>query len=280
MAIGGGGGLFRRPLLSVRRATLRAWLTERGIPWVEDPSNDDTRFDRVKARQMLEVLAPLGLTVGRLNDTVAHMARARVTLWRAAAAWAAQFVRPEGGDLIFAPEALALGRSDVEARIFAAAVQWIGGADYRPRYEALTNAASALRREETRTLGGVLMLPDGQGGARLTREAAAVQGPVPVSAGPGKVTLWDGRWRVSQMPPATTRSAPDPGPGPWRIAALGEAGLPACIGWRDCGLPMPALLTSPAVWTGTALVAAPHAGMANGWQAELGLTFQSFILSH
>lgn len=270
--------LFLRPLLAISRATLRDWLTARSISWVDDPSNDDVRFDRVKARQMLATLAPLGLTVERLNDTAAHMLRARGTLRRAAADWAARFVQAEGGDLIFAPEALWLGNSDVEARVFAAAVQWIGGAAYRPRYEALTDAACALRRGETRTLGGVLMTPHGHKGARLAREVSAAQGLV--AAHEGKATLWDGRWRVAQTPPEPGWFAPKPGLGPWQIAALGEAGLAACKGWRNSGLPRTSLLSSPAVWAQDALVAAPLAGLSAGWQANLGPTFQQFILSH
>jgi tRNA(Ile)-lysidine synthase len=268
-----GGGLFLRPLLPVSRAALRDWLTTRGIAWVDDPSNDDTRFDRVKARQMLAMLAPLGLTVDRLNDTAAHMHRARGTLRRAAADWAARFVRAEGGDLIFAHEALHLGHTDTEARVFAAAVQWIGGASYRPRYDALLDAAAALQQGKARTLGGVRMLPEGKTGARLTREASAVQGPVPVMAAQGAVPQWDGRWHVVQ-------TVPNPTPGPWHIAALGEAGLALCPSWRETGLPRTSLLATPAVWSDGALIAAPLAGLANGWQANLSQTFERFVLSH
>ena len=266
------GGLFLRPLLTVGRAELRDWLTARGVAWVEDPSNDDTRFDRVKARQMLATLAHLGLTVSRLTETAAHMQRARATLTRAAANHAARHVRSEGGDLIFAPEALELDQSDTEGRVFAAAVQWIGGAGYRPRYEALLDAAHALRQGQARTLGGVLMLPEAGGGARLMREVAAAQGPVPAPLVKG-AALWDGRWSLS-------RTAPEVPAAPCHIAALGEAGLAQVAGWRATLLPRPSLLATPAVWSVDTLIAAPLAGMAAGWQAELCPAFESFILSH
>ena len=280
MSAGAEDWLFLRPLLGVSRAALRDWLMARGIAWADDPSNTDSRFDRVKARQMLAILAPLGLTAERLNDTAAHMQRARVTLRRAAADWSDRFVQSEGGDLILAPEALLLGHSDVEARVFAAAVQWIGGGAYRPRYAALLEAADALRRGEARTLGGVLMQPDGHKGARLMREASAVQGAVDIVPGPQAATLWDGRWRVSPLPDARGSFAPKPGSGPWHIAALGEAGLLQCKDWRSSGLSRAALLASPAVWCANTLVAAPLAATSGGWQAKLGPTFHSFILSH
>ena len=46
---------FDRPLLSVRRAELQDYLTQRGVDWVDDPSNEDERFDRVKARKALRI---------------------------------------------------------------------------------------------------------------------------------------------------------------------------------------------------------------------------------
>ena len=39
-------GLLCRPLLEVRRTELVAWLRRRGLPCIEDPSNEDERFDR------------------------------------------------------------------------------------------------------------------------------------------------------------------------------------------------------------------------------------------
>ena len=67
-------------MLDLRRADLRAHLRGRGIVWADDPSNEDVRFDRVKARRALEGLAPLGLTPERLARTAAHMSRAREAL--------------------------------------------------------------------------------------------------------------------------------------------------------------------------------------------------------
>ncbi|RZJ96075.1 MAG: tRNA lysidine(34) synthetase TilS [Brevundimonas sp.] len=42
-----------RPLLGVSRAALRDHLTARGLPWIDDPANDDPRFARARARQSL-----------------------------------------------------------------------------------------------------------------------------------------------------------------------------------------------------------------------------------
>lgn len=41
-----GGGWLARPLLEFARAELEAWAGAERLQWLEDPSNDDTRFDR------------------------------------------------------------------------------------------------------------------------------------------------------------------------------------------------------------------------------------------
>jgi tRNA(Ile)-lysidine synthase len=39
-----------RPFLALGREGLRRWLAEQGLTWIEDPSNADTRFERVRIR--------------------------------------------------------------------------------------------------------------------------------------------------------------------------------------------------------------------------------------
>ena len=77
---GADGVIWLRPLLSVPRDALRAELEARSEPWIDDPSNDDLRFDRVRARRLLTELAPLGLECDRLYETAQRMA-ARALLW-------------------------------------------------------------------------------------------------------------------------------------------------------------------------------------------------------
>jgi tRNA(Ile)-lysidine synthase len=49
-----GRGLFHfRPLLAARRADLRVWLEGQGLPWIDDPANDDVRSPRARARARL-----------------------------------------------------------------------------------------------------------------------------------------------------------------------------------------------------------------------------------
>ena len=42
-----------RPLITVRRADIRAYLGLRGVGWVDDPSNDNELFERVRVRKAI-----------------------------------------------------------------------------------------------------------------------------------------------------------------------------------------------------------------------------------
>ena len=88
-----------RPLLGVRRAALRAWLRDRGINWIEDPTNDDPAYDRIKARAALTEIASLGITVDGLAATADRLRRQRAVLEDCADTLSrtAVFETPDGG---------------------------------------------------------------------------------------------------------------------------------------------------------------------------------------
>src|SRR5213079_1546584 len=49
----GRGVFLLRPLLDLRRADLRRWLSARGETWIDDPANEDASYARPRARQAL-----------------------------------------------------------------------------------------------------------------------------------------------------------------------------------------------------------------------------------
>ena len=71
---------FLRPLLSTSRDRLRAFLTEVGQPWVEDPSNQSPAYARARLRGMAEVLSGEGWSAERAADTARRLGRARSVL--------------------------------------------------------------------------------------------------------------------------------------------------------------------------------------------------------
>lgn len=67
------GITYHRPLLSVPGAQLRAWLTERRIAWVEDPTNANEQFTRNRIRARL--LTALQDTFPQFLETFGRSAR-------------------------------------------------------------------------------------------------------------------------------------------------------------------------------------------------------------
>ncbi|MFK7944364.1 MAG: tRNA lysidine(34) synthetase TilS [Paracoccaceae bacterium] len=132
------GVTFARPLLRVRRVMLRDWLRTRGIAWAEDPSNADPSFDRIKARQALETLAPIGLTIEGLADTADRLRRQVEVLHADAARLAATALQTSGRDQAAIDRtALRNAVPDTAMRFLADQLTRIGGNDYRPRFRAL-----------------------------------------------------------------------------------------------------------------------------------------------
>lgn len=69
-----------RPFLDVPKSELVDFCKAQDVPYINDPSNDDARFARVRLRKSYEVLAKEGLTSKRLSVTANRLARARVAL--------------------------------------------------------------------------------------------------------------------------------------------------------------------------------------------------------
>lgn len=246
-----GGVAFVRPLLGIGREELRGWLRGRGVDWVEDPSNENDRFARVRVRRALAGLGAAGITPEALAGVAAQMAEVRDALDAQAAEAAARVAAVQGGDVIFDAAGFAALPAETRRRLLLAAVMWVGSAEYGPRGADLARLRAAVAAGRAATLAGVRVIHR-RGEVRLLREARAVRGHE-VDAG----QVWDGRWRLS-----------GPDNKGLTIRMTGEAGLAQCPDWRATGLPRAGLLAAPALWRGDLLVAAPLAGLGNGWRAD------------
>jgi tRNA(Ile)-lysidine synthase len=131
------GLMVARPLLSFRRADLRAHLKSRKLVWLDDPMNEDPTFDRVKIRKALVALAPAGLTVERIASAAAHLARARESLEIVTEAVLARSVRAGEGGVLLDPAVLTAAPREVGLRALAAVLMAVSGQAYRPRFESL-----------------------------------------------------------------------------------------------------------------------------------------------
>ncbi|MEM0987959.1 MAG: tRNA lysidine(34) synthetase TilS [Pseudomonadota bacterium] len=127
-----------RPLLGVRRAALRNWLTAQGVPWIDDPSNDDLQFGRIKARKALESLGNLGISVEGLATTANVLRSQAQVLDQAADSLLAQANLPAPqGTVCLDRQALARAPQDTALRVLAKVLCDLGRNPYRPRHRSL-----------------------------------------------------------------------------------------------------------------------------------------------
>ena len=242
-----------RPLLHARREDLRAYLVARNILWVDDPSNDDLKYDRVKARQALAHLDGLGITIDGLVATADRMQDARKALEDATLALAESCVEvSDAGEVRIDIAIFNTAPDELRFRLFSATLKWISGSTYRPRFDSLRGVLARIDTDNGQTLLGCIIRSI-SGNIVVRREPARVNAPCSIDA------IWDYRWVVTQT---GTQKADE-------IAALGEDGLRMCENWRETGHAREVLLASPALWAKGQLVAAPMAGMAFGWAITL-----------
>jgi tRNA(Ile)-lysidine synthase len=264
------GPVILRPLLGQSRDALRQFLRQQNQSWADDPSNEDRRFDRIKARQILPQLAPLGIDAARLADVADNMQDARAALSFYAHAAARDMMRLDMGDVIFERRPLAALPAETRRRLLAHALRWVSSARYAPRRAKLATLLETLLNGQGATLHGCRCLAS-ENEIRICREYRAVEKLIT----PATLTAsqpWDQRWQAADTFAAEVE-----------MRALGAAGLAQCPDWRDTGRPRAALLAAASLWAGGRLICCPAAEMG----AKSGITprkseidFFTALLSH
>jgi tRNA(Ile)-lysidine synthase len=260
---------FLRPMLGLRRATLRAYLTRSALQWIEDPSNSDSRFERVRMREALQYLGQFDLSVEKISQSAAHLKSASDALRYYAAQEVEKIVTFDGADVILAHEHLVLLPQEIQRRLLIAALAQVAPLEFSPRAKAIDNLLPLLEHTGAATLSGCKLSLKNKG-LRVSREPNAIVVDRECS---GRLNaMWDNRWHVE----ATLEQ-------PHSLRALGEVGLQQCPEWRETGRARLMLISSPSLWCGEDLIAAPLANLGSLLHAaplrgreEL----RSFILSH
>jgi tRNA(Ile)-lysidine synthase len=161
--------LITRPLIGETRAGLREWLTTRGLAWIDDPSNENTAFERIRVRRLLDRVPGLPARVLALQHDFAAL---RAIEDRALARWMDASVRIAPGQVSADVPALPPERA---ARALGVLIQCVAGRETAPRSEALAGLAGRVLAPEGfagATLGGVRLRPV-RGGIALSVEASS-----------------------------------------------------------------------------------------------------------
>ncbi|MFT5438332.1 MAG: tRNA(Ile)-lysidine synthase [Alphaproteobacteria bacterium] len=246
-----------RPFLGTPRARLRATLHARGIDWVEDPSNQDPAYARVRLRALAPTLTEIGLGPQAINRQARQFAIARQALdGDVADALANCGALHVEGYATLARGFFSDTRSAVALRGLNSLLCCVGGRTYPVRQERLGRLYSVLADPTfvgTRTLAGCTVRM-GREQLVIAREAGRI---LPVSIHDGEDILWDQRFRVRLLRRVEGRQPRRFTLAPFDPQLLVGAGRDAAR-VRASALPSAVRLSLPALYDRRGLVAVPH----------------------
>lgn len=208
-----GALLLLRPFLNEAGDRLKAIAAEAGLPICDDPSNQDTQFERVRWRRLMPKLAAEGLDAARLAEMATHMRQTQAALDKKLTGWLESHADWHDYGVLCLPRARfdALPQTHKQ-RLLGRFVQYFGQHRHPPK-----------RRKSERVLDEMTHRPHGGavlGGTQVRwrgdrvfmgREAAACPSPVGVSAAHG---VWDKRFSFAASDAAGVH-----------VAALGAEGV-------------------------------------------------------
>jgi tRNA(Ile)-lysidine synthase len=238
--------MLHRPLLAVPKAHLVRYLVDRDVPWIDDPSNQNVAFERVRLRAAASALLELGFTSQRIALSARRLQdEGRVLQSRRQTQAAAHIEDHDGafGTLAVGPIG-ALLPADI-VRLLVPLLEVFGGASRPAQLSQIETLVDRLGDRSSHaaggvTLGGCLIDIVDAGDERLVHVFREYQRtPLPhVTLAPGDGVFWDQRFYISLAPEAPTpvRVGPmgngtggDPAKslGSTRLSNRSRAGLPA-----------------------------------------------------
>lgn len=199
----GRGIALARPLLTVRRETLRAYLRDQRGEWIEDPANTNPKFERVRVRVRLADLEAGAFDPMRLVRLASRLRKRSDAVDTAASDLISRAATIGDGILIASAEWTA--PPEVRWRALSVLMAAAAGADREPPWTEMEALERRVMRADHRgsTHSGV-EFQSHQSGLKLIRDSGAVLGrtdgtpplaPLPLVA--NVEAIWDGRLAVT-----------------------------------------------------------------------------------
>ncbi|WP_274423082.1 tRNA lysidine(34) synthetase TilS [Chelativorans sp. YIM 93263] len=249
---------FLRPLLTERRASLRTFLRERAVAWIEDPTNRDQRFERVRLRQSLSEDE-----IGRLLKQAEEEAAMRETAGREAAATISRFAE-EVAPGLFRLDKTGFNNADGDTALYALRILLAvaGGTPHLPSENRAGEILSQATAERARVT--------------LSRSIVAARGPLiylhrenrnlPQTSLTAEM-LWDGRYRIVPSDDARNLTITPFGSTNAQSAKIG--GFDAPSGLVRSALAAQPALRSEGAWVGLAASSVVVHPVAGPWSRLL-----------
>jgi tRNA(Ile)-lysidine synthase len=244
-----------RPLLDVPKAQLIATLQARGIAWADDPSNDNPKFERVRTRRLLPVLAEAGIDVSAIGLSARRLDRASAALDDLTRRlWDSCVDAHHGAFITVNRRQFDASPPELRVRLMIRTVMAMGEPGSAPPLAQIEDVVLALNvpAVPARTLSGA-MVQATEAKISVFREPGR-RGLAGIELIPGQSTVWDGRFRAELAAQATA---------PVIVRALSAtewSGLRARLDIHPSHVPARAARSLPSFWRGPDLIAVPWFG--------------------
>jgi len=178
-----------RPFLGVRRADIRRYLAMGGHGWIDDPTNLDPHYERVRTREALAAAdaTPIGPDMGarrmQMSAEAAHLVR--------------RYCRVHAGTIVHLDSAALDADAPVLRHALAVLLAVTGGRPHLPGRYAMARVMAFLeRKQDGRTTVARTLVQKRKDGVYLMRERRDI---IPLAVAPGHTVVWDGRFVIQNL---------------------------------------------------------------------------------
>lgn len=239
------GIIFLRPLLDFPKERLEETLLEKNQEWIEDPSNQNSRFFRGRLRsffseeglssfRLSQVMKKFQVDTDYIQQSVKQAIKDRVQLH-------------EEGYVTVKKDSFNELHPAIGKRLISFLVQWFSNPAYAPRESKVMGILGKIKEGHPFTAGGIYWTISREE-IFLTREKRAIQEELPVLSLQEK-TLWDQRFWIDVR---LTQHVPKD------IVIKPMGFIPGLRKEVNSCIPAHTWSTLPALWEKGKVVAVPH----------------------
>ena len=200
-----------RPLLSLTREGLRSYLRDHNQSWIEDPSNSDEAYERVRVRRQLENKPGQVSALCRFGEVMARLRRVQA---QSAARILSDNLKVDNG-LVYGLSISDLTQEppQVLTLVLQVVIAIAGGGEHLVSAKSVKPLLELLRPDKNNagekkvarsTLGNAIVERKGDG-LRIYRETRNLPA---ILLGPGDEAIWDGRLQIENNTASTMFCGP------------------------------------------------------------------------
>ncbi|MEC9414021.1 MAG: tRNA lysidine(34) synthetase TilS [Pseudomonadota bacterium] len=250
------GLTLMRPLIDIPKSELINYAKRKKINWVEDPSNENQKYDRVKLRKALPLLYKEGFDKEVFLKSIKKLRLANEALDQITKEFVSKYVSINKNVSVFINQELFLtAPQDVQLRVLQNTIRIFSGERYySPNYLKIFNLMHWAREDNgisAKTLGGTIFRKR-KSGIILYKEVKKLNEIKSIKLSKSKYKAWDNRFLIK-----INKSVRG------EISYLGNEGVKILKSKKILskkgfkGIPITALYSIPAMWDGKRLISAP-----------------------